>query len=149
MEILPKTHSCAPAKQILTDFCRNISRGIFVETSQTEQTLGENLFLSLPLEIRELVYQHLFGPTLIHIQIPFRQRCMTFLQPERLQTSRQRGLVGVKCREANRYDGWDGHHHEFKQQENISPVSWKIVHKPEPNNPNDRMLAICLTCRQM
>lgn len=51
------------------------------------------LLFSLPIEIREIIYQYIFGPSLIHIE------------------SLGGRLAHIRCLKWESGDGWDGHAH--------------------------------------
>ena len=81
--------------------------------------------LSLPIEIREIVYQHVFGPSLVHI-LPMGRR-----------------LVHVSCSKWPPGESCDGHGHGGPGWE----AETTIIDVAE--NPNDQLLALCLSCRVM
>ncbi len=87
----------------------------------------QSLLFQLPIEIRELVYKHVFGPSLIHIEAISRR------------------LAHVTCIHWQPGDGWDGHTH-------VGTTGWgpeapRTFEKS--TSPNDQLLAICLSCKLM
>ena len=90
------------------------------ETCSQEQSL----LFSLPTEIRQTIYQHVFGPSVIHVE------------------SLCDRLAHVTCQQWQSENGWDGHAHCTKGDET------GIVSIDETEDPNDHLLAICVTCKQ-
>ena len=86
----------------------------------------QSFFFKLPAEIRDIVYQNVFGPSLIHIE------------------ALSNRLAHVRCLEWQPDDGWDGHQHGIR---GTGDEDCSILNKAEA--PNDRLLAICLSCRSM
>jgi hypothetical protein len=84
----------------------------------------QSLLFSLPTEIRQTIYQHVYSPSVIHVE------------------SRRDRLAHVTCQQWQSENGWDGHAHCTKGDET------GIVSIDETEDPNDQLLAICLTCRQ-
>lgn len=85
----------------------------------------ECLLFCLPIELRELIYQHVFGPSLIHIQAVGRR------------------LAHVRCGNWLPGDGWDGHRHGYRRGFEGDTVS------DFAKDPNDQLIALCLSCRKM
>ena len=78
----------------------------------------------LPIEVREIIYYHVFGPSLIHtVEMGWR-------------------LAHVRCLEWQVGEVWDGHRHGIEGLEG-RPILDKL------KDPNDQLLALCLTCRLM
>lgn len=90
------------------------------------------LLFRLPIEIREQVYRHVFGPSLIHIEA-------TYLDNDRQYQVR---LAHVRCFEWQSGDGWDGHLH------GRGGVDWTRK-TDKVQDPNDQLLSLCLSCRLM
>ena len=86
------------------------------------------LLFGLPTEIRQLIYQNVFGPSIIHV--------------ESLGTLRNR-LARVKCWKWQSSDGWNEHAHCEQGEEEEG-----IVKVDNSGDPNDQLLALCLTCRR-
>lgn len=84
----------------------------------------QSLLFSLPTEIRQTIYQHVFGPSVIHVE------------------SLCDRLAHVTCQQWQSENGWTGHAHCTK---GLKPG---IVSTDETEDPNDQLLAICVTCRQ-
>ena len=80
----------------------------------------------LPVEIRELIYQCVFGSSLIHIEV-----------------SAER-LFHVTCITWQRNDGWDGHHHRFDR---IKGETSNFIEAS--GDLSDRLLALIVSCRLM
>lgn len=80
----------------------------------------------MPVEVRELVYRYVFGPSLIHIEAISHR------------------LAHVRCMSWLPGDGWDGHLHGSRGMEAEAPAS--LV---KNESPNDQLLATCLSCRLM
>lgn len=79
----------------------------------------------MPLEIRQKIYEFVFGPSLLHIEALGDR------------------LTHVRCLEWESSNGWEGHAH---CQEGPVPG---VVRVDNSQDPNDQLLALCLTCRQM
>jgi len=79
----------------------------------------------LPIEIRETIYEFVFGPSLLHIEALIHR------------------LAHVKCLKWESSDGWESHAH---CQPGLIPG---VVHIDNSEDPNDQLLALCLTCRRM
>ena len=89
------------------------------------QLQRQSLLFSLPTEIRNIIYQHVFGPSLIHIE------------------SLGDRLAHVKCLQWQSNNGWGGHLHCYQGWED------EVVFLDNVDDPNDQLLALCLTCRIM
>ncbi len=72
----------------------------------------------LPLEIREAIYVHVFGHSLVHL-VDLGHR-----------------LAHVSCAQ----EVWDGHRHGVE-----GLYGYPMLHKEE--HPDDALLALCKTCR--
>jgi len=83
------------------------------------------LLFSLPIELRQTIYQYVFGPSLIHIE------------------SLGDRLAHVKCKKWESSDGWDEHTHCQRGE-----VTGTII-VDNSEDPNDQLLAFRLTCRRM
>ena len=84
-----------------------------------------SMFLScLPVEIRLIIYQYVFGPSLIHV---VDMGCR---------------LAHVRCLQWQVGEVWDGHQHGDDGFDDYT-----ILDKSE--DPNDQLLALCLSCRLM
>jgi len=79
----------------------------------------------LPIEIRQTIYEFVFGPSLLHIEALIDR------------------LAHVKCLKWESSDGWEGHAH---CQAGLIPG---VVQMDKSEDPDDQLLALCLTCRQM
>ena len=79
----------------------------------------------LPAEIRQKIYEFVFGPSLLHIE------------------ALEDRLTHVKCLHWESNDSWEGHAH--CQQGPLDGV----VRVDNSQDPNDQLIALCLTCRQM
>lgn len=83
------------------------------------------LLFGLPIELRELIYHFVFGPSLIHIQAIVGR------------------LAHVRCLKWQPGDGWDGHPH------GLNGGLLGTVKLDSSEDPNDQLLAFCLSCRLM
>lgn len=88
--------------------------------------------LRLPIEIRQAIYSHVFGPSLIHIEA-------LCYEDEVLRVFR---LAHLRCPQWQPGDSWDGHRH------GRSEPFW-TTKLDSPQVPNDQLLALCLSCRWM
>ena len=78
----------------------------------------------LPLEIREAIYVHVFGHSLLHL-VDMGQR-----------------MAHVRCPQEVRDRVWDGHRHGI-----AGLGGYPILNEEEC--PNDALLALCKTCRMV
>ena len=104
-----------------------------VRLGEASQQIGSLLF-RLPLELREMIYPAVFGPYLIHIVQYTRQTSEYDPHLHR--------LAHVRCLRQRPDERWDGHRHGWTDF-NCSSILVKI------NDPNDELLALCLTCRSL
>ena len=88
----------------------------------------QSLLFSLPTEVRQLIYQHVFGPSVIHV--------------ESLGALKDR-LAHVTCSKWQSDDGWSEHAHCERGEETGT------VDIDNSDDPNDQLSALCLTCRRM
>lgn len=87
----------------------------------------ECILFRLPLELRQLIYKHVFGPSLIHMG------------------SMGSRLAHVRCQKWEHNDDWDGHvHWSFSIDRSLG-----ILGVNNPDDLNDQLISLCLTCRQM
>ena len=87
----------------------------------------QSLLFQLPIEIREIVYKYVFGPSLVHIEAISRR------------------LAHVTCMDWQPGDGWDGHKHAgMTGRGPEAPITLY-----ESTSPNDQLLGICLSCKLM
>ena len=82
---------------------------------------------NLPVEIRQTIYKHVFGPSLIHV------------------ASMERRLAHVRCEKWYLDDSWEEHTHW-----QCRPVAeLGIVGANDRDDPNDHLSSLTLTCRRM
>ncbi len=87
----------------------------------------QSILFRLPIEVREVVYKHVFGPSLIHLEAISRR------------------FAHITCGDWQPGDGWDGHVHLGATARGLEARR----HFYLETSPNDQLLAICLTCKIM
>lgn len=87
----------------------------------------QSILFRLPIEVREVVYKHVFGPSLIHLEAISRR------------------FAHITCRDRQPGDGWDGHVHLGATARGLEARRRFYLE----TSPNDQLLAICLTCKIM